>query len=84
MLTGNFGDYDEGGSRGAIVAFDRTTHKALTVMRNPDGSPLLVPGIWGMVFGNEDTLGDAVALYFASGPNGEVDSTFGSLRYVAL
>ena len=83
LLVGNFGDYDEGGSQGAITAFDRPSRSAVNVVRNPDGSPLLVPGIWGMVFGNGDTLGDTDALYFASGPNGEVDGTFGSIRYSA-
>lgn len=81
LLVGNFGDFDIGGSKGAIVSFDTDTRKAVNVMRNPDGSPLLVPGIWGMVSGNGDTLGDSNALYFASGPNGEADGLFGSLRY---
>jgi len=82
LLVGNFGDYDAGGSHGAIVAFDTTTHSATDVLRNPDGTPLLVPGIWGMVFGNGDTLGDANALYYAAGPNGEVDGLFGVVRQV--
>lgn len=81
LLVGNFGDYDAGGSKGAIVAFNPTTRKAVNYVRNPNGSPLLVPGIWGMVFGNGDTLGDLNALYFASGPNSEHDGLFGSLRY---
>ena len=83
LLVANFGDYDKGGSLGAIVAFDRGSRSAVNVMRNSDGSPLLVPGIWGMVFGNGDTLGDSNALYYASGPNGEIDGTFGLLRYSA-
>jgi len=81
LLVGNFGDYDAGGSKGAITAFDLSTRKAVNYLRNPDGSPLLLPGLWGMVFGNGDTLGDSNALYFASGPNGELDGVFGSLRY---
>jgi uncharacterized protein (TIGR03118 family) len=83
LLVGNFGDYDEGGSLGAVTAFDTGSRTAVNVMRNPDGTPLLVPGIWGMVFGNGDTLGDSNALYYASGPNGEIDGTFGALRYAA-
>lgn len=83
LLVGNFGDYDEDGSRGAIVMFDKSSRKAVNVLRNPDGSPLLVNGIWGMVFGNGDTLGDTDALYFASAPNDEIDGTFGSVRYSA-
>lgn len=80
LLVGNFGDYD-GVNKGAIVAFDVGRKKAVNYMRNPDGSPLLLPGVWGLLFGNGDTLGDANALYFGAGPNGELDGLFGSLRY---
>ncbi|MET0382679.1 MAG: TIGR03118 family protein [Burkholderiaceae bacterium] len=83
LLVGNFGDDDEGGGTGAIAAFDTGSHRAVNVARNPDGSPLQAPGIWGMTFGNGDTLGDADALYFASAPNDEADGLFGSLRYRA-
>lgn len=83
LLIGNFGDYDAGGSKGAVVSFDTAARKAVNYLRGADGSPLLVPGIWGMVFGNGVTLGDADALYFASGPNGELDGAFGSIRYSA-
>ena len=81
LLVGNFGDYDDGGERGAITAFDTGSRNAVNVARNPDGTPLLVAGIWGMTFGNGDTLGDTNALYFASAPNDEADGLFGSLRY---
>ncbi|MDB5820060.1 MAG: sorting protein [Rhizobacter sp.] len=81
LLVGNFGDYDDGGSQGAITAFDSSSRQAVNVMRDAAGAPLLVPGIWGMVFGNGDTLGDTDALYFASGPNAEIDGTFGSIRH---
>lgn len=83
LLIGNFGDYDEGGNKGAITAFDTASRRAVNVARNPDGTPLLVPGIWGMTFGNGDTLGDTDTLYFASAPNDEADGLFGSLRYSA-
>ena len=68
---------------GAITAFDTGSRLAVNYLRDADGAPLLVPGIWGMVFGNGDTLGDSNALYFASGPNDEIDGTFGSIRYSA-
>jgi len=80
LLVGNFGDYD-GVNLGAIVAFDMKTKKAVNYLRATDGTPMLVPGIWGMLFGNGYTLGDSNALYFASGPNGELDGAFGSIRY---
>ncbi|MBC7666154.1 MAG: TIGR03118 family protein [Caulobacter sp.] len=83
LLVGNFGDYDDGGDKGAITAFDTGSRRAVNVARNPDGTPLLIAGIWGMTFGNGDTLGDANALYFASAPNDEADGLFGVLRYPA-
>lgn len=83
LLVGNFGDYDDGGEKGSITAFDTASRSAVNVARNPDGSPLLIAGIWGMTFGNGDTLGDANALYFASAPNDEADGLFGVLRYQA-
>lgn len=83
LLVGNFGDYDLGGSHGAIVEFDTTSRRAVDVLRDTVGKPLLVPGIWGMVFGNGDTLGDSNALYYAAGPNGELDGLFGVIREIA-
>jgi uncharacterized protein (TIGR03118 family) len=84
LLVGNFGDFDEGGSHGAIAAFDTATRKVVDVLRDTTGKPLLVPGIWGMVFGNGYTLGDANALYYAAGPNAELDGLFGVIRQVAI
>ncbi len=83
LLVGNFGDYDGDSNQGSITTFDPATRRAVNVLRNPDGSPLLIPGIWGMTFGNGDTLGDANALYFASAPNDEADGLFGVVRYTA-
>jgi hypothetical protein len=40
-----------------------------------------IPGLWGLLFGNGESLGDADALYFAAGPADEADGLFGSLRY---
>jgi uncharacterized protein (TIGR03118 family) len=83
LLLGNFGDFDVGGSNGAIAAFDTTTRRVVDVLRNVDGSPPFDPGIWGMVFGNGDTLGDANALYYAAGPNNELDGLFGVVREIS-
>lgn len=80
LLVGNFGDYD-GSNKGSIVAFDMKDRKAIGYMRKPDGTPLLVAGIWGLTFGNGDTLGDADALYFAAGPKDEKDGLFGAIRH---
>ncbi|MBN8530715.1 MAG: TIGR03118 family protein [Alphaproteobacteria bacterium] len=75
LLVSNFGD-------GTIAAFDPKSRDFLDVMRNKKGKPIEIPKIWGLIFGNGESLGDANALYFASGPDDEKDGIFGSLRAV--
>jgi uncharacterized protein (TIGR03118 family) len=74
LLVGNFGD-------GTIVGFDTTTRRATEYMRDERGNRVAIPGLWGLLFGNGESLGDADALYFAAGPADEADGLFGSLRY---
>ena len=64
-----------------MLVFDPATRKPIGRMQGTDGKPLLLPGLWGMTFGNGDTLGDSNALYFAAGPQNEADGLFGSVRY---
>lgn len=74
LLVGNFGD-------GTIAAFDVTTGVFRDYLRDAAGQPISLDGLWGLVFGNGVSLGDADSLYFAAGPNGEQDGIFGRLRY---
>ena len=76
LLVANFGS-------GAIIAFDPDTHTYRDVMRGAKGKPLHIEKIWGLLFGNGESLGDANALYFTAGPNDEQDGVFGSLRVAA-
>ena len=76
LLVSNFGD-------GTIAAFDGRTRAFIDVMRDAKGKPIKIPQIWGLIFGNGASLGDANALYFAAGPEDEKDGLFGSLRPVA-
>lgn len=73
MLVANFGD-------GTIAGFDLTTMQFVDFLRDNAGEPIIVDGIWGMTFGNGVRLGDLDALYYAAGPNSEIDGTFGSIR----
>jgi uncharacterized protein (TIGR03118 family) len=75
LLVGNFG------GAGRICAFDAATGKYLDDLRGVDGKPLAIAGLWGLQFGNGESLGDSNALYFAAGPEDEADGLFGSLRY---
>jgi uncharacterized protein (TIGR03118 family) len=74
LLVGNFG------GAGRICAFDMSTGKYIDDLRGKDDLPVAIEGLWGLQFGNGESLGDADALYFAAGPNDEKDGLFGSLR----
>lgn len=73
LLVANLGD-------GTISGYDSKTHKFIDVMRDKAGQPIVNDKIWGLLFGNGETLGDKNALYFAAGPVDETDGVFGSLR----
>lgn len=73
LLVGNFGD-------GTIAAYDAKTREFVDVMRDAKGKPVVIDKLWGLLFGNGESLGDANALYFAAGPDDEKDGIFGSLR----
>ncbi len=77
LLVGNFG------GAGRICAFDRSTGKYIDDLRDKANKPVAIAGLWGLQFGNGESLGDSNALYFAAGPENEADGLFGSLRYVA-
>jgi uncharacterized protein (TIGR03118 family) len=75
LLVGNFG------GAGRICAFDLTSGQYIDDLRGADDKPVAIAGLWGLQFGNGDSLGDSNALYFAAGPDDEKDGLFGSLRY---
>ncbi len=77
LLVGNFGN-------GGINAFDPATGLFLGALLAANGSPLSIPGLWGLTFGNGGNGGDLNTLYFAAGipgPSGELEDhgLFGSL-----
>lgn len=73
LLVTNFGS-------GTIAAFDPATYRYLDVLRDKSGKPIKIDKIWGILFGNGESLGDKDALYFAAGPNDEKSGLFGVLR----
>ena len=74
LLVSNFGT-------GTISAFDAKTKTYIEVMRDASEKPIKIDKIWGILFGNGDSLGDKNALYFAAGPKDETDGVFGVLRH---
>ena len=86
--TPDFGEFSNtiliGNFRGDnIAAFNPVTGKFLGNMLNPDGSTLLIDGLWALRFGNEGGSGPATTLFFTAGPNGETDGLLGTLTPVA-
>lgn len=73
LLVANFGD-------GTIAAFDASTHHFVDMVRDQDGKPIQIDKIWGLLFGNGESLGDRNALYFSAGPRDEQDGLFGAIR----
>lgn len=76
LLVGNFGD-------GRINAFDLQSGAFVAPLRNPNGAPIAIEGLWGLHFG--PAVSDSVAhrLYFAAGIAGETHGLFGYLSLAA-
>jgi len=74
VLVTSFGD-------GSIAAFDPNTGNFIDQLRDNTGNPISIDGLWGLVFGNGVSLGDANTLYFTAGPNSEFDGLFGKLTF---
>jgi uncharacterized protein (TIGR03118 family) len=75
LIVGNFGD-------GQLHAFDPESGRYLGEMKDENGKPIVIDGLWGITFGNGGNGGDRNALYFAAGPDDETHGLFGSLRAV--
>jgi uncharacterized protein (TIGR03118 family) len=72
LLVGNFGD-------GRINVFDRTTGRFEGPLSNPDGTPIVIDGLWGLMRGTT-TAGGRDALWFAAGIQNEQHGLLGVLR----
>ncbi|MEQ1705757.1 MAG: hypothetical protein ABL867_07290 [Rickettsiales bacterium] len=67
---------------GTIAAYNSNTSEFIDYIRDAKGKPIKNDKIWGILFGNGESLGDKDALYFAAGPDDENDGVFGSSRVV--
>jgi len=71
LLVGNFGN-------GAIMTFNADGHFR-GLLEDTDKHPIVIPGLWGLAFGNGGRAGVPDTLYFTAGPNGESDGLFGGI-----
>jgi uncharacterized protein (TIGR03118 family) len=76
LLVGNFGD-------GRINAYDATNGYWLDNLKDPDGEPIVIDGLWALKVGNGGRGGLANTVYFTAGLFGETHGLFGSFTTVA-
>ena len=82
LLVGNFGD-------GMINVYNLAL-KGLRIDARWEGAlgdaktgkPLVIDGLWALVFGSGKSGFEADEIYFTAGPNDEADGLFGSLDFV--
>jgi uncharacterized protein (TIGR03118 family) len=72
LIVGNFGD-------GTLLAIDQNTGDNALLLA-PDGTPLVVDGVWGLQFGNGQ-VGNPSLLYFAAGPDDETHGLYGVVSF---
>lgn len=73
LLIGNSGD-------GRISAFDHETGEFQGMMRNTEGLPIRIEGLWSLAFGTPKQAGSGKVLYFTAGPGAGKRGLFGSLE----
>jgi uncharacterized protein (TIGR03118 family) len=76
LLVGNFGN-------GRIHAYNATTGAPMGQLVDPDGEPVVIPGLWALQAGNGGNGGDKGTIYFTAGLDHENHGLFGSLAGVA-
>jgi uncharacterized protein (TIGR03118 family) len=76
LLVGNFGN-------GRIHAYDAKTGEFLATLKDPDGEPIQIDGLWALKVGNGGAGGATNTVYFTAGPFGETHGLFGALTTAA-
>jgi uncharacterized protein (TIGR03118 family) len=72
LLVANFGD-------GKINAFNPSTGKMDGTLNRPDGTPIVIDGLWGLAFGNGINSQPTNTLFFTAGPSGEKHGLYGRI-----
>jgi uncharacterized protein (TIGR03118 family) len=71
LLVGNFGD-------GAIHAYRLTSGAELGTLRDHNGKPVVIDGLWGLLRGDPSAAGKN-AVWFSAGPDDETHGLLGTL-----
>jgi uncharacterized protein (TIGR03118 family) len=72
LLIGNFGD-------GLINVFDFSRNRFVGQLSTADGQPIVIPGLWGLAFGNGLLNQPTSTLFFAAGPDDESHGLYGRI-----
>ena len=72
LLVGNLGD-------GRINAFGFSTGQYSATLSDAQGTPITIPGLHGMAFGNDMNNQPHTTLFYAAGTNEEHNGSFGRL-----
>ena len=72
LLVGNFGD-------GRINVYDPATGASAGVLGNNDGTPIVVPGLWALQFGNDLHSQPGTTLFYTAGPGAEAHGLYGRI-----
>jgi uncharacterized protein (TIGR03118 family) len=72
VLIANLGD-------GKINAYDPATGKFVAALSDSSGSALSIPGLWGIVFGNDAANQPHNTLFFAAGTDAYAHGTYGRI-----
>jgi uncharacterized protein (TIGR03118 family) len=75
LLVGNFGD-------GRINAYDLSTGDLVDSLKDANGDPIEIEGLWALIFGNGALGGDKDDLYFTAGIEDEAHGLFGEISHV--
>jgi uncharacterized protein (TIGR03118 family) len=72
LLIGNFGD-------GKINAYNPTSGQFVAAVSDSAGNPLAIPGLWGIVFGNDSDNQPHNTLFYAAGTDDQADGSYGRI-----
>jgi uncharacterized protein (TIGR03118 family) len=76
LLVGNF-------KNGHINVYNPVSGAFLSQLKDPDGEPITIDGLWALKVGNGAAGGDNQTVYFTAGIVHETHGLFGSLNAVA-
>ena len=72
LLVGNFGD-------GRINVYDPASGAPKGTLANNDGTPIVVPGLWALQFGNDLNGQPSDTLFYTAGPGAEAHGLYGRI-----